>query len=114
MNKNYSTDTQKGSVIPEAFISEMLALQDYSQGLSKVSDVIPNSRVTAPAIDQELTPVTSRKQQFDGSLPTIAPADPALAEPTPIEEAIADLRQAILSSSIGDRVPSRFSQSCSL
>ena len=31
---------KKGSVIPEAFISEMLALQDYSQGISKVADVL--------------------------------------------------------------------------
>ena len=51
-------------MIPEAFISEMLALQDYSQGLSKVADVLAKLSDQRSTIDQELAQLTSRKQHF--------------------------------------------------
>ena len=99
------TAFQKSSVIPEAFISEMLALQDYSQGLSKVSDVLHQLSVQGSTIDQELTQLRDESSSLATSLPKVGSADPALAEPTPIEEAIAGLRQKILSSGISDHVP---------
>jgi exonuclease SbcC len=97
------TEFQKGSVIPEAFISEMLALQDYSQGLVKVTDVIAQLSGYCSALDQELTQVKADSNSLLASLP--APADSEGPHLTPIEGVIADLRQKMVSSEITLQAP---------
>jgi len=97
------TEFQKGSVIPEAFISEMLALQDYSHGLSKVTDVIAQLSAYRSTIDQELTQVKADSNSLMASLP--AAADSEGPHLTPIEGVIADLRQRMVSSEIALQAP---------
>jgi exonuclease SbcC len=102
------TNFQKGSVIPEAFISEMLALQDYSQGLSKVTDVLAQLTGQRSAINEELTQLRTESNTLTASLPEIPSADSDIS-PLPIEGAIADLRQKVLSAGIKDALPSESS-----
>jgi uncharacterized membrane protein YgcG len=73
------TNFQKGSVIPEAFISEMLALQDYSQGLSKVTDVLAQLTGQRSAINEELTQLRTESNTLTASLPEIPSADSDIA-----------------------------------
>jgi exonuclease SbcC len=85
---------KKGSVIPEAFISEMLALQDYSQGISKVADVLSQLTSHRAETEREL-----EKLRFDAKGLEEAIADLGThiqTEPMPIESALDDLRKELV------------------
>jgi exonuclease SbcC len=91
---------QKDSVIPESFISEMLALQDYSQGLAKVTDVLAQLSADRTSVNAEITQVRLESSNVVASLPQLAAGDSADAEPTPIENALADLRRQIVTAGV--------------
>ena len=88
---------RKDSIIPEAFISEMLSLQDYSEGLSKIDDVLSKlsgHRRTAQARLEELHDervALERSMGEDGT-------DIDSNEVTPIESVVADLRREVAES----------------
>ena len=94
------TEFRKGSVIPETFVSEMLSLQDYSQGLSKLKDVLvrladqrERARVALEALREEGAAL-ERALGEDG-------ADVDRDEIAPIESLIANLREDVAESSVG-------------
>lgn len=87
------TEFQKGSIIPEAFVSEMLALQDYSQALSKVADVLGSLEKHRIAVDEELTRLRSERAAVAASLPSVA--DDGVVEPSALDSTIDALRQAV-------------------
>ena len=103
------TEFQKGSVIPEAFISEMLALQDYSQGLSKVTEVITKLSVQCSEINQQLMQLRLESSNLTASLPASPPGDSDIPSLMPIEGVLADLRQKMLSTGVTDALPSESS-----
>ena len=94
------TEFRRGSIIPETFVSEMLSLQDYSQGLSKLKDVLvklSDQRETAQAALEALREEGAgleRALGHDG-------ADVASEKVAPIESLIADLREDVAKSSLG-------------
>ena len=85
---------QNGSKIPEEFISEMLALQDYSQGLSKVTEVISELANQRGSIDMELAQLRSESAAISESLPQLDPNETEAAA-TPLEELIADFQKEL-------------------
>lgn len=99
------TEFQKDSVIPESFISEMLALQDYSQGIAKVSEVIAslsNDRSTANSLLSELS---QQRILLVSDLQTAPPAEVDLAQQMPIDDAVEDLRNELASAKNIDPLP---------
>jgi exonuclease SbcC len=88
------SEFQNGSVIPEAFISEMLALQDYSQGLVKVTDVLAQLSEQRQMTDEEVHELRAQTDTVRGSLPQM-PAEREGAEPTAIDSILADLRREV-------------------
>jgi exonuclease SbcC len=98
------TEFQNGSIIPEAFVSETLSLQDYSAGLAKVRQVLSELAKYEQTIKQDLTGL----REESAALTTVLKeaAEYSSTEPTPIESAIADLRQEIESASVPlERLP---------
>ena len=94
------TEFRKGSIIPEAFISEMLSLQDYSDGLSKLKDVLSKlsgHRDTAQAALEQFYDERTTLERSLGEDGTDIDSD----EVTPIESVIADLRREVAESSLG-------------
>src|SRR5207237_7264058 len=89
------TEFQKGSIIPEAFVSEMLALQDYSQALSKVADVLGSLEKHRIAADEEIAKLQSERAAVMASLPVIA--DDGVVEPSALDSTINVLRQGVAS-----------------
>jgi uncharacterized protein (DUF2164 family) len=68
------SDFRKSSMLPEAFVSEMLALQDYSQGLDKaqaVSQVLEKKKDSLKAqiksIEVEKASLNTSISEVDGS-----------------------------------------------
>lgn len=98
------TEFQKGSIIPEAFVSEMLALQDYSQALSKVADVLAGLSKHRIAADEEIAKLQGELATVTASLPVIP--DDGLLEPTALESTIDVLRQALASAGPNMQLPS--------
>ncbi len=90
------TKFQKGSIIPEAFISEMLALQDYSQGLAKVGDVLSKLSDHGETTEKDLTQLRDESAALTTSMPELA--DPHSTELMPIESTIDDLRKEMVNS----------------
>ena len=89
------TEFQKGSIIPEAFVSEMLALQDYSQALSKVADVLAGLEKHRIAADEEIAKLQGERATVTASLPVVA--DDGVVESSALESTIDVLRQALAS-----------------
>ncbi len=89
------TEFQKGSIIPETFVSEMLALQDYSQALSKVGDVLGSLEKHRVEADEEIAKLQSERAAVTASLPVIA--DDGVVEPSALDSTIDVLRQAVAS-----------------
>jgi chromosome segregation ATPase len=85
---------QDGSKIPEEFISEMLALQDYSQGLSKITEVISELGNQRSSIELELVQLRGESAAISESLPQLDPNE-VEATATPLEELIADFREEL-------------------
>lgn len=90
------TEFRKGSIIPEAFISEMLSLQDYSEGVAKIEDVLSKLSDHRATVEEELT----RLRDEDATLASTLTGTEPDTELTPVEAAIASLRQEILDSSL--------------
>ena len=92
------TEFQNGSIIPEAFVSETLSLQDYSAGLVKIRQVLSELTKHEQIINQDLT----RFREESAALATALDeaSESSSTEPTPIESAIADLRQEMESASV--------------
>ena len=94
------TEFSKGSIIPEAFISEMLSLQDYFDGLSKLKDVLvklSGHRDTAQAAAEQLHDERATLERSLGDEITDADSN----ELTPIESVLGDLRTELAKSSLG-------------
>jgi len=87
------SEFKNGSVIPEAFISEMLALQDYSQGLVKVADVLAQLSGQRQMTDGEVSELRAQIASVRASLPRMPAAEDV--EPTAIESILADLRREV-------------------
>ncbi len=100
------TEFQKASVIPESFISEMLALQDYSQGLSKVAEVISSLSNDRSATSGELVELNQEKSALTSALPRVLPGGVDGAQQMPLEDAVVDLRKRAKSAGIIDALPS--------
>lgn len=105
------TEFQKDSVIPESFISEMLALQDYSQGIAKVSEVITTLSSDRTATNGRLSELNQQRGALISALPTALPADVDGAQQMPIEDAVEDLRKHVSSARNIDPLPSDASSS---
>ena len=91
------TEFRKGSIIPEAFISEMLSLQDYSQGLSKLDDVLSKLSDHRGTAEASLEKLHDEKVALERSLGK-DDTDIDSNEVAPIESLIADLRREIADS----------------
>jgi exonuclease SbcC len=87
------TEFRKGSVIPEAFISEMLSLQDYSQGLSKIGEVLSTLSDHRKTADGELEQLQEQATALRTSLNE--DAGDSGNELLPLESAVASLRSDI-------------------
>ena len=92
------TGFQNGSVIPEAFVSETLSLQDYSAGLAKIRQVLSELTKHEQAIKQDLTRLREEGAALTTALDEAS--ESGSTEPTPIESVIADLRQEVESASV--------------
>jgi len=99
------TEFPKNSVIPESFISEMLALQDYSQGLAKVTDVISFLSNYEDAVDKALSDSRTEIDALNASISELELADKKESELTPLEEAIASLHERLKTSASDDAFP---------
>jgi len=95
---------QNGSKIPEEFISEMLALQDYSQGLSKVTEVISELANQRGSIDMELGQLRSESAAISESLPQLDPNETEAAA-TPLEELVADFQKELRDTGFAEVFP---------
>ncbi|MGA7768523.1 MAG: AAA family ATPase [Candidatus Sulfotelmatobacter sp.] len=95
---------QNGSKIPEEFISEMLALQDYSQGLSKVTEVISELANQRGSIEMELVELRSESAAVSESLPQLDPNETEAAA-TPLEELIADFQKELRDTEFSEVFP---------
>jgi exonuclease SbcC len=80
-----------GSVIPEEFISEMLSLQDYSEGISKLEAVLSQLSRRRNELEQTLRALSQQRAMLSESL-TEEPGN-ADGTPLPIEATLAALRQ---------------------
>lgn len=89
------TEFQKGSVIPETFISEMLALQDYSQGISKVGDVISTLADFRASADLDLAQMRAERAELDASIEDAEGPDP---HSSAIDGLVSNLRELLLAS----------------
>ena len=85
---------KKGSVIPEAFISEMLALQDYSQGISKVADVLSQLSSHRAETERELERLRFDARGLEEAISELGTL--VQTEPMPIESALDDLRKELV------------------
>src|SRR5665213_116247 len=99
------TEFSNNSVIPEQFISEMLALQDYSHGLSKVSEVLGELTSQRKAIDSELGELRAASSQLIALIPDAVTAESETVKLPPIESAIAELRRFVLRRKILEELP---------
>lgn len=100
------TEFEKDSVIPESFISEMLALQDYSQGIAKVSEVTTALSNDRSAANSRLSELNQQRDSLISALPAALPVDADAAQQMPIEDAVEDLRKQVSSSRDIDPLPS--------
>lgn len=87
------TEFRKGSIIPEAFVSEMLALQDYSQALSKVGEVLGGLEKHRIAVNDEIAALQRERAVVIASLPMVA--DNGVVEPSALDSTIDALRRAV-------------------
>lgn len=95
---------KKDSVIPEAFISDMLALQDYSQGISKAGNVTAQLASYRDQIERELGELRLEAKALDDSIVELGASDTE-AEPTPIEKILHDLRGDLVKLGLDDNLP---------
>jgi DNA repair protein SbcC/Rad50 len=100
------TEFSQNSVIPESFVSEMLALQDYTQGLSKVGEVLSRLENEQGLINQELAHLRSNREEIKESLLELGAAASEAPQSSPLEEAIAALREQIQAAGLNDNFPS--------
>ncbi len=95
---------KKESVIPEAFISDMLALQDYSQGISKVADVASQLGAYRSEIEREVEGLRSEAKPLEDAIAELGSTD-SEAGPTPIESALQDLRSDLVRLGLNESLP---------
>ena len=94
------TEFRKGSVIPETFVSEMLSLQDYSQGLSKLKDVLGRLLGQREAAETDLAGLREERVSLERSIEDDGSVVDG-EEPAPIESLISDLREDVARSAWG-------------
>ena len=94
---------RKGSVIPEEFISEMLALQDYSQGLSKIKGVIAELTTQRSVLEQQRSHLREQLKELTASV-SILP-ETTSETLTPVEELIDACRKRLAESGLVDSPP---------
>ena len=82
---------RKSSVIPEEFISEMLALQDYARGLSKISDVFRLLTTKKSALQDQLLVLARQRNELASALKMEIDAAGSQTKEA-IDAMIADLR----------------------
>lgn len=96
---------RKASVIPEEFVSEMLALQDYSQGLSKTKSVAAALTAQRSSLEEQREQLQDQIRDISESLPA-TPEDPSdSSTQTPIDDMVDGLRQRLPGSGLGDSFP---------
>jgi exonuclease SbcC len=96
---------RKASVIPEEFISEMLALQDYSQGLTKVQAVEAALRAALKATKAEADDLQRR---IDGLADVVKELNSASEGPdavTPMDTLVEQLRAELAEAGVPDALP---------
>jgi len=96
---------RKASVIPEEFVSEMLALQDYSQGLSKTKSVVAALATQRSDMEQQRDQLRDRIRELSDSLPVIPESHSDAPLQTPIEEMVESLRKRLAESAWADSFP---------
>jgi exonuclease SbcC len=95
---------KRESVIPEAFISEMLALQDYSQGISKAAAVVSRLNDYRGEVEHDLEMLRSEAKALDGSIAELGPVE-GETDPTPIENVLEDLRNDLVKLRLNENLP---------
>jgi exonuclease SbcC len=102
-------DFQRGSVIPEAFISEMLALQDYSQGLRKTTAVLAELSTRRSQLLDNIELLQAQYSEFTAALPVPDLIDTVLNSQSALEDSIARLDRHIETSGIKVTKPDKTS-----
>lgn len=82
---------RKGSVIPEEFVSEMLSLQDYSEGVSKLEAVQSQLSRRRNEVEETLRDLNQQRATLSESLAQQAVETGGM--PAPIEATLTALRQ---------------------
>lgn len=93
------TEFKKGSVIPEAFISEMLSLQDYSEGLSKIEGVLSTLSDYRETAEEEVNQLREQAAALRTLMEEGTPDSGG--ELAPLESVMASLRTDIEQSNLG-------------
>lgn len=96
---------RKGSVIPEEFISEMLALQDYSQGLAKVKSVVGELTAELATLQEQLTSLQIQATGLADSIPDATKDDASPSEHMAIDDLVDDLRKRLSAVGLADSFP---------
>lgn len=96
---------RKGSIIPEEFISEMLALQDYSQGLTKIKALQGALSTRKADLEKRLRQLLDEFAALSESLPTVSSEQPDVSPLTPIDETIASLRMQLSDANLIESQP---------
>jgi DNA repair protein SbcC/Rad50 len=96
------TEFSHNSIIPESFISEMLALQDYAQGISKVGEVLSRLEKEQEDVEEELKRLRSERSAITLLLAEIGSAGSEESQTTPLEDALTSLRKRINEAGLTD------------
>lgn len=83
---------RKRSVIPEEFISEMLALQDYSQGLKKVAGVLTELKSLRTDIEENRDALLNQQTALIDSLALLTSTNSESADLPGIDEYIESIK----------------------
>ena len=99
-------DFRKSSMLPETFVSEMLALQDYSQGLDKTKDVSQLLIARKTSLQSQLATVRAEKTSLAESLATEAGAGESLTQDA-VEKMAAEIRIRVSVPQLPAKFPSQ-------
>lgn len=99
--QEFLAEFRKSSMLPESFVSEMLALQDYAQGLSKVKAVSQSLGSKKGAFQDELTSLEAEQKLLTES---ISKLDESHTQES-IEQLAVDIRKQVNKSRLDVRFP---------
>ena len=95
---------RRSSVLPEAFVSEMLALQDYAQGVGKSKDVSHLLVRQKTALETELANIREERDSLSASLPNeVEPRNNSTQET--VDDMVSQLRRSTQDSSLNLSLP---------